>query len=67
MFPVCLNEDDLSRILYWHSVFTKTNKPEIKDEGPATKIKALLISMMEEAEEDGEDSRSMSSMRRFRR
>ena len=49
MFPVCLNEDDLSRILYWHSVFTKTNKPEIKDEGPATKIKALLISMMEEA------------------
>ena len=64
MFPVCLNEDDLSRILYWHSVFTKTNKPEIKDEGPATKIKALLISMMEE---DEEDSRSMSSMRRFRR
>jgi len=62
MFPVCLNEDDLSRILYWHSVFTKTNKPEIKDEGPATKIKALLISMMEE---DGEDTRSMSSMRRF--
>jgi hypothetical protein len=62
MFPVCLNEDDLSRILYWHSVFTKTNKPEIKDEGPATKIKALLISMMEE---DEEDSRSMSSMRRF--
>ena len=64
MFPVCLNEDDLSRILYWHSVFTKTNKPEIKDEGPATKIKALLISMMEE---DEEDTRSMSSMRRFRR
>ena len=62
MFPVCLNEDDLSRILYLHSVFTKTNKPEIKDEGPATKIKALLISMMEE---DEEDSRSMSSMRRF--
>ena len=62
MFPVCLNEDDLSRILYWHSVFIKTNKPEIKDEGPATKIKALLISMMEE---DEEDSRSMSSMRRF--
>tara|TARA_B100001105_G_scaffold110560_1_gene88654 strand:+ start:177 stop:371 length:195 start_codon:yes stop_codon:yes gene_type:complete len=62
MFPVCLNEDDLSRILYWHSVFTKTNKPEIKDEGPATKIKALLISMMEE---DEEDTRSMSSMRRF--
>ena len=62
MFPVCLNEDDLSRILYWHSVFIKTNKPEIKDEGPATKIKALLISMMEE---DGEDTRSMSSMRRF--
>ena len=64
MFPVCINADDLSRILYWHSVFTKTNKPEIKDEGPATKIKALLISMMEE---DEEDSRSMSSMRRFRR
>ena len=62
MFPVCLNEDDLSRILYWHSVFTKTNKPEIKDEGPATKIKALLISMMEE---DEEDTRSMNSMRRF--
>ena len=62
MFPVCLNEDDLSRILYWHSVFTKTNKPEIKDVGPATKIKALLISMMEE---DEEDTRSMSSMRRF--
>ena len=62
MFPVCINADDLSRILYWHSVFTKTNKPEIKDEGPATKIKALLISMMEE---DEEDSRSMSSMRRF--
>ena len=62
MFPVCLNEDDLSRILYWHSVFIKTNKPEIKDEGPATKIKALLISMMEE---DEEDSRSMNSMRRF--
>ena len=52
MFPVCINADDLSRILYWHSVFTKTNKPEIKDEGPATKIKALLISMMEEDEED---------------
>ena len=51
MFPVCLNEDDLSRILYWHSVFTKTNKPEIKDEGPATKIKALLISMKEEDDE----------------
>ena len=62
MFPVCLNEDDLSRILYWHSVFVKTNKPEIKDEGPAAKIKALLISMMEE---DEEDTRSMSSMRRF--
>ena len=62
MFPVCLNEDDLSSILYWHSVFTKTNKPEIKDEGPDTKIKALLISMMEE---DEEDTRSMSSMRRF--
>ena len=62
MFPVCLNEDDLSRILYWHSVFIKTNTPDIKDEGPATKIKALLISMMEE---DGEDTRSMSSMRRF--
>ena len=62
MFPVCLNEDDLSRILYWHSVFTKTNKPEIKDEGPATKIKALLISMKED---DEEDTRSMSSMRRF--
>ena len=62
MFPVCLNEDDLSRILYWHSVFIKTNKPEIKDEGPAAKIKALLISMMEE---DEEDTRSMSSMRRF--
>ena len=62
MFPVCLNEEDLMRILYWHSVFTKTNKPEIKDEGPATKIKALLISMMEE---DEEDTRSMSSMRRF--
>ena len=62
MFPVCLNEEDLSRILYWHSVFIKTNKPEIKDEGPATKIKALLISMMEE---DEEDTRSMSSMRRF--
>ena len=62
MFPVCLNEDDLSRILYWHSVFIKTNKPEIKDEGPATKIKALLISMMEE---DEEDTRSMNSMRRF--
>ncbi len=62
MFPVCINADDLSRILYWHSVFTKTNKPEIKDEGPATKIKALLISMMEE---DEEDTRSMSSMRRF--
>ena len=62
MFPVCLNEEDLTRILYWHSVFTKTNKPEIKDEGPATKIKALLISMMEE---DEEDTRSMSSMRRF--
>ena len=61
MFPVCLNADDLSRVLYWHSVFTKTNKPEIKDEGPATKIKALLISMMEE---DEEDSRSMNSMRR---
>ena len=64
MFPVRINADDLSRVLYWHSVFTKTNKPEIKDEGPATKIKALLISMMEE---DEEDSRSMSSMRRFRR
>ena len=51
MFPVCLNEDDLSRILYWHSVFIKTNKPEIKDEGPATKIKALLISMKEEDDE----------------
>ena len=51
MFPVCLNEDDLSRILYWHSVFTKTNKPEIKDEGPATKIKALLISMKEDDDE----------------
>lgn len=62
MFPVCINADDLSRILYWHSVFIKTNKPEIKDEGPATKIKALLISMMEE---DEEDTRSMSSMRRF--
>ena len=62
MFPVCLNEEDLMRILYWHSVFIKTNKPEIKDEGPATKIKALLISMMEE---DEEDTRSMSSMRRF--
>ena len=62
MFPVCINADDLSRILYWHSVFTKTNKPEVKDEGPATKIKALLISMMEE---DEEDTRSMSSMRRF--
>ena len=62
MFPVCLNEEDLTRILYWHSVFIKTNKPEIKDEGPATKIKALLISMMEE---DEEDTRSMSSMRRF--
>ena len=62
MFPVCLNEDDLSRILYWHSVFIKTNKPEIKDEGPATKIKALLISMMEE---DEEDTCSMNSMRRF--
>ena len=62
MFPVCINADDLSRILYWHSVFIKTNKPEIKDEGPAAKIKALLISMMEE---DEEDTRSMSSMRRF--
>ena len=62
MFPVCINADDLSRILYWHSVFIKTNKPEVKDEGPATKIKALLISMMEE---DEEDTRSMSSMRRF--
>jgi len=62
MFPVCLNEDDLSRILYWHSEFIKTKEPEMKDEGPATKIKALLISMMEE---DEEDTRSMSSMRRF--
>ena len=44
------------------SLKQKTNKPEIKDEGPATKIKALLISMMEE---DEEDTRSMSSMRRF--
>ena len=51
MFPVCLNEDDLSRILYWHSVFIKTNKPEVKDEGPATKIKALLISMKEDDDE----------------
>ena len=64
MFSVRLNEEDLTRILYWHSVFIKTNKPEVKDEGPATKIKALLISMMEE---DEEDTRSMSSMRRFRR
>ena len=51
MFPVCINADDLSRILYWHSVFIKTNKPEIKDEGPATKIKALLISMKEDDDE----------------
>ena len=51
MFPVCLNEDDLSRILYWHSVFIKTKEPEMKDEGPATKIKALLISMKEEDDE----------------
>ena len=61
IFPVCINADDLSRILYWHSVFTKTNKPEIKDEGPATKIKALLISMMEEDEGDSVSR----SMRRF--
>ena len=60
MFPVCINADDLSRILYWHSVFTKTNKPEIKDEGPAAKIKALLISMMED---DEEDSRGMGGPR----
>ena len=53
MFPVCLNEDDLSRILYWHSVFIKTKEPEMKDEGPATKIKALLISMKEEDEDSG--------------
>ena len=52
MFPVCINADDLSRILYWHSIFIKTNKPEIKDEGPAAKIKELLISMMEEDDED---------------
>ena len=52
MFPVSLNEEDLTRILYWHSVFIKTKVPEMKDEGPATKIKALLISMMEEDEED---------------
>ena len=51
MFPVCLNEDDLSRILYWHSVFIKTKEPEMKDEGPATKIKALLISMKEDDDE----------------
>ena len=62
MFSVRLNEEDLTRILYWHSVFIKTRESEIKDEGPATKIKALLISMMEE---DEEDTRSMSSMRRF--
>ncbi len=61
MFPVCINADDLSRILYWHSVFIKTNKPEIKDEGPAAKIKALLISMMEEDEGDSVSR----SMRRF--
>ena len=62
MFPVCLNEDDLSRILYWHSVFTKTNKPEIKDEGPATKIKALLISMKED---DDESSPGVGGSRRM--
>ena len=58
MFPVCINADDLSRILYWHSVFIKTNKPEIKDEGPATKIKALLISMKED---DDESPRGMGN------
>ena len=52
MFPVSLNEEDLTRILYWHSVFVKTKVSEMKDEGPATKIKALLISMMEEDDED---------------
>ena len=62
MFPVCLNEDDLSRILYWHSVFIKTNKPEIKDEGPATKIKALLISMKED---DDESSPGVGGSRRM--
>jgi len=51
MFPVCLKEEDLTRILYWHSVFIKTRESEIKDEGPATKIKALLISMKEEDDE----------------
>jgi len=51
MFSICLNEDDLSRILYWHSVFIKTKVSEMKDEGPATKIKALLISMKEEDDE----------------
>ena len=61
MFPVSLNEEDLTRILYWHSVFIKTKEPEMKDEGPATKIKALLISMMEEDEGDSVSR----SMRRF--
>ena len=51
MFPVSLNEEDLTRILYWHSVFIKTKEPEMKDEGPATKIKALLISMKEDDDE----------------
>ncbi len=60
MFPVSLNEEDLTRILYWHSVFIKTKEPEMKDEGPATKIKALLISMKEE---DDEDPRGMGNPR----
>ena len=51
MFPVSLNEEDLTRILYWHSVFVKTKVSEMKDEGPATKIKALLISMKEDNDE----------------
>ena len=51
MFPVSLNVEDLTRILYWHSVFIKTKEPEMKDDGPAAKIKALLISMKEEDDE----------------
>ena len=62
MFPVSLNEEDLTRILYWHSVFIKTKDPEVKDEGPATKIKALLISMKED---DDENPRGMGGSRRI--
>ena len=64
MFPVSLNEEDLTRILYWHSVFIKTKEPEMKDEGPATKIKALLISMKEE---DNEGSPGSDGTRRLYR